>query len=100
MKSTIYASEVVANRERRFGAATIYYPARLVRSDGSTATLLFTDAELSVAADRARGNPEDLEAAIGLRNTERRSLWTTVALLAGCGIMMAAVIAGVVLWPV
>lgn len=100
MRSTIYASEVVANRARRFGSATIYYPAKLIRADGSEATLLLTDGELATAAARGNNNREDIEAAIAAHESERKTAWRMLAVLAVSGSIMAAIIAGVVLWPV
>jgi hypothetical protein len=60
MKSVIHSTDIVPNTDRRFGSATAYYPARLIRADGSEAGLLFTAGEIAVAADRGKANPEDV----------------------------------------
>jgi len=63
MKSVIHESDLVQNAGRRFGSATAYHPARYVRTDGTDAGLLFTAAEIDVAARRAEANPEDVPTA-------------------------------------
>lgn len=98
MKSALHASEVVANRNRRFGAATTYYPCRLIRADGSAAPMLFTDAELAVAVDRARTNAEDIEAVMELRRREARAVTRAGALLVGAALLTFAILLGVILW--
>ncbi len=62
VKSTIYKSEKVDNKERLFGSTLEYYPVMIKKSRGSedSTPLLFTENELEVAADRAARNPEDL----------------------------------------
>ena len=95
MRSKIYASEIVANRERRFGSATVYYPANLVRADGTEAPMLFTADELDDAAARATANPEDMPDA---EKSERRWLWVTVALLSVSAVLSVLVIAGALSW--
>lgn len=99
MRSAIHATEVIPNRARKFGAATIYYPCRLVRADGSDELLLFTEGEIGVAAARAESNPEDLDAAIAAADAQNRSLWRMLAILSGSIALMAAIVAGAVLWP-
>ena len=58
MKSTIHRSEVVANRERKFGEDGIYYPA-IIRGNDGDVRALFTQEQIQVAIDRAAVNPED-----------------------------------------
>lgn len=98
MKSALYASEVVPNRSRRFGAASTYYPCRLIRSDGTEAPMLFTEAELSVGIDRARSNAEDIEAVMELRRRESRALLRTAAALVGSVFIACAILSGAILW--
>lgn len=98
MRSSIYASEVIANRDRRFGAATVYYPATLIRSDGSRAPLLFTDAELAVAADRASRNAEDIEGISAARDASRAASLRLAGILIGAGALVAAIAVGLLTW--
>ncbi len=70
MRSRIYASEIVENRERRFGSATAYYPAALIGPDGAESALLFTEDQLREAGIRARLNSEDVERALSARPPE------------------------------
>jgi hypothetical protein len=98
MKSALHASEVVANRNRRFGSATTYYPCRLIRADGSAAPMLFTEAELAVAVDRARANAEDIDSVMQLRRQESRSMIRTAALLVGAVFLACAILSGAILW--
>lgn len=58
MKSIIIRSEVLANRERKFGADGIYYPATIIGNDGERRAL-FTEEQIQAAIDRAAANPED-----------------------------------------
>lgn len=58
MKSIIHRYEVLANRERKFGADGIYYPA-IIRGNGGDVRALFTEEQLQAAIDRAAANPED-----------------------------------------
>lgn len=58
MKSRIHRSEVVANRERKFGADGIYYPVVIVDNTGERRAL-FTAEQMDAAVARAEANPED-----------------------------------------
>lgn len=57
--SKIITAEIVDNERREFGSTLRYYPAYVVYSD-CTVPALFTRAQLDVAIDRARSNPEDV----------------------------------------
>jgi hypothetical protein len=60
VKSTLYAREKVANKDRRFGAVPEYYPATVVLIDGQRMPALFTEKQVQTAIDRARDNAEDM----------------------------------------
>jgi len=60
MKSKILMSEVVENKERKFGANLVYYPAQITLDDGTVVDALFTAGMLEDAIDRAKVNPEDM----------------------------------------
>jgi hypothetical protein len=60
MKSRIYLSEKVSNKDRKFGSILEYYPSRIENSDGGVMDALFTANELEVAMKRAETNPEDV----------------------------------------
>lgn len=60
MKSKIYYSEAVSNKDRHFGSEEVYYPCRMVMPDGTEAPALFTRTQLEVAMGRAKKNPEDV----------------------------------------
>lgn len=51
----------VENHERKFGSATHYIAVQVEDSNGKNERcILFTDAEIAKAEERARRNPEDL----------------------------------------
>jgi hypothetical protein len=50
----------VANKGRKFGAASEYNHLRVQFEDNTELHLLFTDSEIRRAIDRAKKNPEDL----------------------------------------
>jgi len=58
MKSRIYLSERVPNKDRRFGAALEYYPVVIVTGKRRQVAM-FTPNEIGVAILRAKDNPED-----------------------------------------
>ena len=60
MKSVIYEADFVPNTERRLGSALEYYPAVLVRLDGTTTDLMFTLPDFNEPAERAASNKEDM----------------------------------------
>ncbi len=62
MKSNIHMDDVQVNRDRRFGAEGIYYPA-MVHRKGAAVPALFTEAQIKEAIRRAAANPEDVAAA-------------------------------------
>ena len=66
MRSTIYESERLPNKNRKFGAALDYYPAML-DTDGVAGDipLLFTADDINKAMARAAKNPEDMPPARG-----------------------------------
>jgi hypothetical protein len=66
MKSKIYLTEKVKNKDRRFGSALEYITAWVVYPDGTEKPALFTMSPINEAIDRADDNPEDIP--------ERRSL--------------------------
>lgn len=59
MSSRIGLAEMVENKDRRFGAAMEYYPARII-TGGRTRTALFTARQISEALARYEANPEDV----------------------------------------
>lgn len=59
MRSKIYKSEITENTDKHHNAKDFYYPAYLISQDGTKIEMLFTDAELAIAIDRAEKNPED-----------------------------------------
>ena len=58
--STIDLRERVTNKERKFGANQVYFPARIITTDGSETNALFTASQIRVATKRALSNPEDI----------------------------------------
>lgn len=58
-RSCIYIDEVVPNTQRRFGQASEYVPAYLVRIGNKPVALLLTQEQIRDAKVRAEGNPED-----------------------------------------
>lgn len=58
--SIINMNEVVDNKERKFGSALQYYPAKVKTKTGESKVALFTDNELKIAMERAEINPEDI----------------------------------------
>lgn len=58
MKTSAVIKEVEINDDRKFGAATIYFPA-LVRRNGKLVPALFTMDQLDDATARAQVQPED-----------------------------------------
>lgn len=91
MKSAIHADEIITNEARRFGSATVYYPAILKRADGTEAGMLFTAADLERAVARGKSNPEDIELA-----RMHRSDRIFGYLVAGCGVLAAALVVALV----
>lgn len=61
VESKIILSEVVENKDRRFGAAPEYYPATIQYTHGGFAPVLFTNNDIDKARRRADSNPEDCE---------------------------------------
>lgn len=59
MRSRLDLSEKVENKDRRFGAALEYYPARII-TGGRTRTALFTARQISEALARYDANQEDV----------------------------------------
>jgi len=61
VKSKIYQSEKVENKDRKFGENPYYFPAMMHDINGSQFPALFTNDQIQVAIDRATRNPEDIE---------------------------------------
>ena len=59
--SLLDKSEVVENKDRKFGSATEYYPIYIKRRNGDLVPALFTLDQIQSAIDRATKNPEDIE---------------------------------------
>lgn len=59
MRSIIYINEAVDNKDRRFGSALRYYPARVDDGRG-VYTILLTGAQIGEARERAEANGEDV----------------------------------------
>lgn len=57
---SIRASDLVPNRERRFGQATHFNQAALEQAGKEPVALLFSNDQIQVARERAEANPEDL----------------------------------------
>lgn len=70
IKSRIYISEAVDNRQHRFGQTTEYFPVVVVWEGGDEAPALFTRHQILEAVERARANPEDIP--------EAKSLWDVI----------------------
>lgn len=91
MRSRLYSEDCLRNGSRKFGSATIYYPAVLIRFDGEAEPMLFTAREIDAALDRAAKNPEDIEQAReNIRaewRTYRRAAMLVVAGLLGCALL-------------
>ena len=68
MDSKIKMTEVVLNKDRRFGSNLQYYPCHIILVDGTEVNALFTYNQIKVAVNRAGRNPEDIP--------EDKSLWT------------------------
>jgi hypothetical protein len=98
MKSILYTSEMTPNRNRKFGAASFYYPSRVMRANGTVVTALFTEAEINSAISRARANGEDFTAIDAEQRDARRALWISTALIAASAACVIAVAIGVATW--
>ena len=59
MRSRINLAEKVPNKDRRFGAALEYYPAKIVTGRRER-DALFTPGQISEAIARAESNREDI----------------------------------------
>ena len=59
MRSKLDLSEKVPNKDRRFGAAVEYYPAKIVTGRRER-DALFTPGQISEAIARAESNREDI----------------------------------------
>lgn len=59
MKSVIYLSEKVENKDRRFGSALEYLPVTVVLTNGTELKGLFTVNMIREAIERGKTNPED-----------------------------------------
>jgi hypothetical protein len=70
MKSEIHLDEAVENTERKFGSWSEqgYFPAFVIRQDGTKQPALFTKSQIEIAVVRAKKNPEDMPEA-------EKSLW-------------------------
>ena len=93
MRSAVYATEIVSNTARRFAEATVYYPAWLVRSDGTRVPLLLTLDQLAEAEERAGRHPEDIKLAEARHEAE-----VTRVVGAWCALVLVGVLAAALLW--
>jgi len=59
MRSRIYEYDEVKNKDRKFGSALSYFPCYFQDMDGNMHPILFTEAEIEKAKERADKNPED-----------------------------------------
>lgn len=59
VESTIYKTEKLNNKDKKFGAAKQYYQAFVIDSYGKKQWALFTEHELEQAINRGSKNPED-----------------------------------------
>jgi len=60
MRSKIYLTELVENKDRKFGSVLEYYPTRVELVDGTVYDALFTKHEIDAAMVRAQANYEDI----------------------------------------
>lgn len=60
--SKIDKNESVENRDRKFGADPFYFPAYVTKHTGEVVPALFTAEQINVAIERAKKNPEDVQA--------------------------------------
>ncbi len=67
MKSKIFFSEKLENKNRHFGSALTYYPAMIDNGFGEEHPALFTIDQIKKAMNRANLNPEDVP--------EEKSFW-------------------------
>lgn len=58
--SVIYGIEAVDNKNRKFGASTVYYPVWIQTIDGKWVPALFTSKAIEDAIKRGENNPEDI----------------------------------------
>ena len=70
MKSVIYLSEKVENKDRLFGSAKEYLPVNIVCSNGTELKGLFTVGAVREAIKRGDANPEDFPV--------KQSIWQRV----------------------
>ena len=59
MRSKIFLSEKVVNKDRRFGSALNYYPVEIHSSSGKVNRALFTIDQIREAVEREDSNKED-----------------------------------------
>ncbi len=60
MNSVIDQSEVIENKERKFGSNLEYYPTTIIKCNGNKIKALFTKSQINDAINRAEKNPEDM----------------------------------------
>jgi len=60
MKSVIFLSEKVVNKNHKFGEVDAYFPAFVQDEDGNKKPALFTENQIEVAINRASRNMEDI----------------------------------------
>jgi len=90
MKSVIHEIDLVQNDARRFGSATDYYPALLIRKDGTEAGLLFTPDDIGVAEIRGAANSEDVpdRSQPGTSQAPARQTWLVIALVLAVALLI------------
>jgi hypothetical protein len=59
IKSAVFVKEEINNAEKKFGAASSYYPFWVVDENGEYSFALLTLRELETALERGSKNPED-----------------------------------------
>jgi hypothetical protein len=69
MKSEIYLSDKVQNKERHPAANPFYYPATIIYPNGQKRIGMFTLGGIQDAIYRAEQNPEDIP------REQKKSLW-------------------------
>lgn len=66
--SKIDLTDMVENKERKFGSALYYLPVKVNDKDGYTQWAMFTESEVEKAIARANKNKEDIP----------KSLWKSI----------------------
>jgi hypothetical protein len=70
MESIIVLSEIITNKERKFGSQLEYFPCEIKQEDGICLHALFTKEQIFTATERANRNPEDIP--------ENKTFWDSI----------------------